>query len=104
MMRSTPNAGGGFRRQKNAIEKYLPHFPERNIGSPAATRKTMKVVNSDADLLSRHAAQMAHASTTPPNPTHSVASVDCPRSSGSSGRKNEARLMLSRFKRRGTSR
>src|SRR5215467_10204150 len=40
------------------------HWPENNfrsgnIGSPGATRKTMQVVNSDADLLSRHAPQMA---------------------------------------------
>src|SRR5215468_3736751 len=34
-------------------------FRSENIGSPGATRKTMQVVNSDADLLSRHVAQMA---------------------------------------------
>src|SRR5215831_14717644 len=34
-------------------------FRSGSIGSPGATRKTMQVVNSDADLLSRHVAQMA---------------------------------------------
>ena len=35
------------------------HFLWRNIGSPSATPKTMESVNSDADFLTRHAAQTA---------------------------------------------
>ena len=32
---------------------------QRNIGSPAATPKTLEAVNSDADFLTRHAVQVA---------------------------------------------